>query len=189
MLDGWTIKVSVCDHASEGLRVVAAMARSLANLYLTASAPKTKVLSLTQARKHFHLEVNARLDEIAKMISSRAKTRRGLVRVLAREWRIANRSKDHGEWAKIQKRFYRLAGQIKGKFLRRSASRELLKTPTLTEQIADYMRCSGSVNAYITLSGRPLLTNIRCTRTLNLISLKVCFAWRSGVLEVTTSAN
>jgi hypothetical protein len=64
-------------------------------------------------------------------------------------WRLALRTKNEGEWEKIQKRVYRLAGLTKARFLRKEALRDLRKTPTLTERIADYMRCSGSVREYI----------------------------------------
>lgn len=141
---------------SEGLRIVAAIGASLANLYLTANAKKTQVLSLQQAKLHFHLEANARLDAVEKMIATRAKPRKSLVRQLAKDWRLASRNKDQGEWEKIQKRYYRLAGLTKAKFLRARASRDLLGTPTLTERIADYMRCSGSVKEYLRFVRRIL---------------------------------
>jgi hypothetical protein len=63
--------------------------------------------------------------------------------------RAASRNKDQDEWEKIQKRYYRLAGLTKAKFLRSQASRDLLSTPTLTERIVDYMRCSGSAKEYV----------------------------------------
>jgi hypothetical protein len=75
---------------------------------------------------------------------------------VAKDWRIASRNKDQGEWEKIQKRYYRLAGLTKAKFLRARAARDLLDTPTLTERIADYMRCSGSVNEYLRFVRRIL---------------------------------
>lgn len=134
---------------SEGLKVVAAIGASLANLYLTANAKKTQILSLKQAKIHFHLEANAQLDALQTMIETRSKPRRTLVRELAKGWRLASRNKDRGEWEKIQKRYYRLAGLTKAKFLRPQASRDLLGTPTLTERIADYMRCSGPVKEYL----------------------------------------
>lgn len=141
---------------SEGLKIVAAMGASLANLYLTANAKKTKVLSLSQARLHFHLEANAQLDAVEKMIAKRARPRRTLVRIVSRGWRLATRNKDQGEWEKIQKRYYRIAGLVKAKFLRTRAARDLLTTPTLAERIADYMRCSGSVKEYIRFVRRVL---------------------------------
>ena len=106
---------------------------------------------------HFHLEANAQLDIVEDLIRKRAKSRRTLVRLLAREWRLANRNRDQGEWEKIQKRYYRLAGLIKAKFLRTRASRDLLNTPTLADRIADYMRCSGSVKEYLRFVQRILV--------------------------------
>jgi|SRR5690348_1190 len=141
---------------SEGLKVVSAMGASLSNLYLTPNAKKTKILSLNEAKLHFHLEANAQLDILETLIAKRAKPRRTLIRRLAREWRFASQNKDQGEWEKIQKRYYRLAGLLKARFFRSRAPRDLLKTPTLAERIADYMRCSGSVREYIRFVRRIL---------------------------------
>lgn len=134
---------------AQGLQVVAAVGASLAKLYLTANAKKTRILSLREAKIHFHLEANARLDKVENLIKSRAKPRKALVRELGRTWRYALRSKNEGEWEKVQQRVYRLAGLTKAKFLRKKALRDLLKTPTLTERIAGYMRCSGSSREYL----------------------------------------
>lgn len=141
---------------SQGLKVVAALGSSLANLYLAPNAKKTKILSLSEAKLHFHLETNADLDQTEDLIVRRVKPRRTLVRQLRRQWKVALRNKDHGEWEKIQKRFYRLAGLTKARFLRPCASRDLLNTPTLSERIADYMRCSGSPREYLTFIRRIL---------------------------------
>ncbi|HYL85763.1 MAG TPA: RNA-directed DNA polymerase [Candidatus Angelobacter sp.] len=132
-----------------GLQIVAALGGSLAKLYLTANAKKTRILSLREAKIHFHLRSNARLDRLENLIRSRSKPRRALVRELRKTWRLALRAKNEGEWEKIQKRVYRLAGLTKARFLRKEALRDILKTPTLTERIADYMRCSGSVREYL----------------------------------------
>ena len=134
---------------AQGLQIVSAVGASLAKLYLTANAKKTRILSLREAKIHFHLEANAKLDKVENDIKSHAKPRKALVRELRKSWRFALRNRNEGEWEKIQKRVYRLAGLIKAKFLRKEALRDLLKTPTLTERIADYMRCSGSANEYL----------------------------------------
>ncbi len=134
---------------AEGLRAVAEVSSSLANLYLTANAKKTRVLALREAKVHFHLNTNANLDFLEPQITSRAKPRRALVRELASVWRTALNHENQGEWEKIQKRVYRLAGLTKARFLRRKAVRDIIRCPTLTERIADYMRCSGSAADYL----------------------------------------
>jgi len=134
---------------AEGLKVIAAVGASLSNLYLTANAKKTKVLSLGEARIHFHLEINAKLDALERAISSGTKTKKALARELSRVWRSALRVEGKGEWEKVEKRVYRLAGLTGAKFLRRRAFRNLLDTPTLTERIADYMRSSGPSIEYL----------------------------------------
>lgn len=152
-MDDQTIGVN---SRSEGLKTVASLGSSLANLYLTPNVKKTKILSLREAKLYFHLEANADLDHIEDLINRRTKPRRALVRNLCRQWQIASRNKDYGEWEKIQKRVYRLAGLTKARFLRRHAARDLLNTPTIAERIADYMRCSGSAREYITFVRRIL---------------------------------
>lgn len=134
---------------AEGLRVVAEVGASLANLYLTANAKKTRVLSLKEAKTYFHLQTNTKLDDLENLIHARAHPKRVLARKLSKIWRSALRTKEEGEWEKIQKRVYRLAGLTKARFLRKHARRDLLRAPMLTERIADYMRCSGSPKSYL----------------------------------------
>jgi hypothetical protein len=134
---------------AEGLRIVAEVGASLSNLYLTANAKKTRVLSLREAKIHFHLETNAKLDTFEQVLKSKTKTKRTLTRELSRIWRLALRTENEGEWEKIQRRVYRLAGLTGGKFLRGRARKDLLKTPMLTDRIADYMRCSGPSRDYL----------------------------------------
>lgn len=50
----------------QGLRVLAAMQDSLASLYLTPNAKKSVILSLAEAKVHFHLDTNASLDGLDK---------------------------------------------------------------------------------------------------------------------------
>jgi len=152
-MDDQAIGVSSRSH---GLNIVAALGGSLSSLYLTPNAKKTKILSLREAKLHFHLEANAQLDQIEDLIARRAKPRKTLVRELRRQWKIASQNKGHGEWEKIQKRLYRWAGLTRAKFLRPYAPRDLLNTPTLAERIADYMRCSGSPREYLTFVRRIL---------------------------------
>ena len=49
---------------SAGLKVLRHCDASLARLHLAPNTAKTKILSLAEASRHFHLEVNDELDEI-----------------------------------------------------------------------------------------------------------------------------
>jgi hypothetical protein len=167
---------------SEGLKIVTAVGASLANLYLTANSKKTQILSLKRAKLYFHLEVNAELDRLESMIIARAKPRRALVRQLARSWRLARRNEGHGEWEKVQKRYYRLAGLTKARFLRARAPRDLLAMPTLTGRIADYMRCSGSLKEYLRFVRRILAHKEQVYEDVELILIESLLR-----LEVTGS--
>ena len=74
---------------AQGLRVLAAMQDSLASLYLTPNAKKSLVLSLAEAKIHFHLDTNADLDGLESKVATRAARRVALVRELTRAWRLA----------------------------------------------------------------------------------------------------
>src|SRR5260370_35721376 len=76
---------------AEGLRLVSAVGASLANLYLTPNAKKTKILSLKEAKIHFHLETNAKLDALEKLIATRALTRNGPVQQIGHTGRSSAR--------------------------------------------------------------------------------------------------
>jgi hypothetical protein len=134
---------------AQGLRVLSAIQDSLANLYLTPNAKKSVVLSLAEAKIHFHLDTNADLDALEARVAARSAPRLTLVRELARTWRLAMRNEDKGQWEQIQKRIYKLAGLTKGRFLRRRAISDLLQNPGLAERISSYMRCSGSAAEYL----------------------------------------
>src|SRR5712692_4822441 len=134
---------------AEGLQVLASLGKSLTSLYLTPNAKKSSVLSLPDARVHFHLDTNGSLDTLEKRIVGRLAPRRTLVRELSRVWRVALQHQGKGEWSKVQKYVYRLAGLTKARFLRQRAMRDLLQDPTLAERISDYVRCSGRVAEYM----------------------------------------
>ncbi len=55
----------------------------------------------------------------------------------------------NGEFAKVLKRLYRLAGLAGARRLRRRANRDILADPHLAGRICDYMRCTGSVDEYL----------------------------------------
>jgi len=134
---------------AQGLRVLAAMQDSLASSYLTPNAKKSLVLSLAEAKIHFHLDTNADLDTLEQKVAGRGHKRLSLVRELTRVWRVALQNEGKGQWEQIQSRIYKLAGVTKARFLRRRAISDLLENPTLAERISSYMRCSGSVAEYL----------------------------------------
>lgn len=134
---------------AQGHMVLAAMQDSLASLYLTPNAKKSLVLSLAEAKIHFHLDTNAQLDILEKKIDRRRHKRASLVRELTRAWRVALKHEGTGQWEQIQSRMYRLAGATKARFLRQRAVADLLENPTIAERISSYMRCSGSPAEYM----------------------------------------
>lgn len=178
---------------AEGLKIVSTVSASLANLYLTANAKKTKVLSLKEAAIHFHLDTNSLLDFQEISIKAHAKRRRSLVRELMKVWRFALEHENEGEWEKIQKRVYRLAGLTKARFLRKNSVRDIINTPTLAERVADYMRCSGTSAEYLSFIRKVLRhsehfhQDVELLLTESLLRLEVRGARARSILRLATN--
>lgn len=81
---------------------------------------------------------------------------RGLSGQIRRAWAAAQPHQGKGEFNKVLKRFYRLAGRVRLRFLRRRAERDLLSDPGLADRICDYMRCSGTVGEYLLWADRVM---------------------------------
>jgi hypothetical protein len=134
---------------ADGLRVLAQVGQSLSRLHLTANASKSQVLSLADARRYFHFDINRFLDAADKLPVKTKANRRALQREINRIWRRARRYEGEGHWDKILKRVYRLAALAGNRVLRTRAVNDTLRYPSLTRRIADYMRYSGSTNEYL----------------------------------------
>jgi hypothetical protein len=144
-MDDQTIGV---DTRASGLRAIGELNSSLARLYLTASVAKSKILTLNEARRHFHLATNAAFREIDDGPKA------GLPRVDLRSdfevaWKRALRAEGKGEWEKILKWTYRLAARLDVRDFRGRAVDDVLAHPRLASRIADYMRATGSAVAFV----------------------------------------
>ncbi len=134
-----------------GLRVLSEVGKSLASLHLSPNTKKSRILTLAEARRHFHLDLNGMLDK-AEATAKLAKTRRQRVRLsrqLKQIWSKAQRHESAGEFDKVLRRLYRLAGLARLRFLRLRALRDVLADPSLADRVCDYMRCSGTVLEYL----------------------------------------
>jgi len=83
---------------AEGLRVLSEAGRSLSRLHLSPNVQKSKVLTLSEARRHFHLDLNKLLDDadgIAKQVSSGAASRSTLRSKVSEIWRKAMGHEGH----------------------------------------------------------------------------------------------
>lgn len=138
----------VCSFA-HGLRILQRCSRSLSRLHLTPNTSKSKILSLEQARRHFHFDVNSNLDEIEGM-PKKTPTDRMLIREkIGNVWRCSRQfEQEGGEWGKVLKRFYLLAGIGGARFLRHRAIPDILREPTLAARVIDYMRVTGDARQY-----------------------------------------
>ena len=140
---------------AHGLNILKGCSQSLARLHLTPNTAKSKVLSFSQASRHFHLDVNAELDKIELLPRDTAIERRLIRRKVGGIWRQSRQFEhDGGEWGKVLKRFYRLAGIGGARFLRHRAMRDVLQEPTLAVRVSDYMRVTGDARQYIDFVSR-----------------------------------
>lgn len=134
---------------AEGLRCLSAVAESLGRLHLTANSKKSIVLSIAQARRHFHFDLNEYLDRVEAVSDGTRAGRADTRRKITLTWKRALKHEEEGQWDKILKRFYRVAGRHRMRFLRRRALRDVLRAPTLVRRVSDYMRATGSVAEYL----------------------------------------
>jgi hypothetical protein len=145
-MDGQNIGVS---SRANGLRILASVGTSLSKLHLTPNAEKSRVLSLSEASRHFHFRTNRRLDAVESLETVTRSQRRKLRAELRRIWKIARKRDNTGEWNKVLKRFYRLAALARTKLLQGRALDDILTKPELTRRVADYMRCTSTVPDYL----------------------------------------
>jgi hypothetical protein len=89
---------------AEGLLMLGLFSRSLAKLHLTPNASKTKILPISEARRHFHLDLNRLLDQAEDMPRSTATDQRALRKKVSEIWSRAKPFEGQGEWSKILKR-------------------------------------------------------------------------------------
>jgi len=142
-----------------GLRALSELGNSLSKLHLSPNSKKSKILTLREARRHFHLDLNAMLDkaDAAAKSARTGKQRQLLSKQLRNIWSRAQPFEGVGEFDKVLRRLYRLAGYTNLRFLRRRALHDVLAHPEITDRVCDYMRCSGTVSEYLIWVNRVML--------------------------------
>lgn len=136
---------------AKGLRILSEVGKSLARLHLSPNTKKSRILTLREARRHFHLDLNDMLDR-AENLAKTVRTRRQrleLSRLVRQIWSRGQPHENVGEFGKVLRRLYKLAGFARLRFLRRRGFQDVLDDPLLTERVCDYMRCSGTVLEYL----------------------------------------
>jgi len=109
-------------------------------------------------------------DEIANEISKRGDGSRHALRVeVAKIWRLAKKFDGDGEFDKVLKRLYRLAGLSGGRFLRYRAIRDILAEPSLADRVCDYIRCTGTVAEYLAFADAVLAHQEQVYADVNLV--------------------
>lgn len=148
-MDDQNIAVST---RAEGLGVLNEVGRSLGRLHLTANGQKSSVLTLKEARRHYHLDLNKMLDDaevLAKTLPGNKKAKKRFQRRIRAIWRQAQRYEGVGEFTKILKRLYRLAGRADLGIFRNRAANDILRDPSIVNRVADYYRYTGSSREYL----------------------------------------
>lgn len=125
---------------AEGYRVLGHVGDSLRRLHLTANSGKSMVLSLAEAKQHFHFVTNAALDQLDKMPHGTRAEQAAMRKALTAAWNKAKLLEGVGEWEKILKRFYRQAARARWRVLLKRAPSDLVVMPSLVERIGDYVR-------------------------------------------------
>ena len=133
---------------ANGLVLLGQIDLSLRQLHLTPNAKKSRILTLPEARRHYHLDINHRLDRAEEMPFDTAAERRALRLQLRGIWNRAKSTRGAGEWDKVLRRMYRLAGRADAQFLRRRAPQDVLANPSLVGRVCDYMRQTGTPGEY-----------------------------------------
>jgi hypothetical protein len=125
---------------AEGFRVLNSVGDSLRRLHLTANAGKSAILSLVEAKKHFHFETNRCLDTIDTMLYATHQDRKALCQAITTAWAAAQVLEDVGEWQKVLKRFYRYAARARSKLFVHRARGDVKVFPDLIDRVCDYIR-------------------------------------------------
>lgn len=123
-------------------RLLAEVNKSLRRIHLVPNSGKTKILSLAEAGRHFHFDLNDRLDGIDELCDPNAPRKRwkeGRV-AIRKAWTLGAARDGTGEWSKILKRFYRNAAFLRLRFLVTRSQKDILSDPALTERIMSYLR-------------------------------------------------
>ncbi len=134
---------------ADGLALLAEVGKSLAQFHLTANAKKSKILTLTEARRHFHLDINALLDRADQEAKKLPKGRMVFAKLVKRIWHKAKRHEGVGEFDKILERLYRLAGLARSPIFHTRALNDLLNKPEIADRVCEYMRCTNTPLRYL----------------------------------------
>lgn len=134
---------------AEGLVVLREVGASLRMLNLAPNTKKSKVLSLAEAKVHFHFRANAALDKLDVMPYQTSAERKQMRSALKSAWKTAEKNAGAGEWPKIVSRFYRYAARARSKMFVQRAKKDLVSMPALVARISDYLRYVVSARDYL----------------------------------------
>ncbi|MDE2822265.1 MAG: RNA-directed DNA polymerase [Chloroflexota bacterium] len=146
-MDDQTIGVS---SYAAGLQALAECGESLSTLNLTPNTAKSRILSSEEVARHFFFDANQELDDIQDALSSSGAAEETIRAWLREAWaRHSQQDTDRGEWSKVLRRFYLLAGRCRQRFLLDRSLEDVLQRPTLADRISDYVRVVGRPGEYL----------------------------------------
>lgn len=159
---------------AEGLRVLAAAGESLGRLNLTPNSSKSRVMTLAEARRHFHLDINEKLDNAFMLPNKTIAEKRALRKEALAVWIYAGQYANNGEWDKILSRTYRLFAKAGLRRLRTRAVSDIIHFPTQSARICDYIRCTGTPQEYLDFLDRLWSHPEQIYPDVNVVALEVC---------------
>lgn len=122
---------------TDARRIVRELTKSLSQQRLTLNTAKTKFLGPSEVALYFHLDTNEQLNDLEYKISSGADPL-PLQSDLELIFREALKNEGYGNWDKVLKRFYRLAGMLQWPGLKKRAYCDLVEYPVLARRIFEY---------------------------------------------------
>ena len=169
-------------------RLLADIDISLRRMHLVPNAGKSRIMSMRDARKYFHLRANNDLD---RMETRWAKDKQptGIDLVSARNefrlaWRNAQNAAGEGEWTKVLKRFYLAAGRLGLRLFVRRSHQVVIDSPGLAPRVAQYLRAVCSTDEFISraiaIVEDPCIVHIDVRKSVLEELLKIDFALSSA---------
>ena len=126
---------------------------SLRRLHLAPNSGKTRILTLSDARQHFHFAANDGLDRLDREWQrGQAITRKARIeqrKSFRKIWQRARKNEGRGEWGKVLKRAYLAAGRLGLRLFVQRAHGHVLSDPALARRVAEYLRVVCSTHEFL----------------------------------------
>lgn len=178
---------------TEARILIRGLTLSLSQQRLVLNSGKTKFLTPEAVAEHFHLDTNERLDEIDKALKAKSPDFLELRYLLTDVWEEALQLEGEGNWDKILKRFYGVAGRLRMPFLKQRAHDDLITHPLLAHRIFEYFSALSDFERLLQIfsnlvdEGESLYENVEAAFFENILLSNIPSASRSAFRKLTQS--